>query len=160
MNRPAPISVFSDQRRTKSTTSSRTSCATHVAVRVPQGFFLTRCAPPSTRPGPRPWSAPSSPKTQSASVSPRPGGEDVLAFGRRLLRSRRTLFASGRTPSVAVPVLHTDRKPGPCLKDGAVERPPSPQQLMQAKLHLALGGPVILLFPLPFLPSAQALLPK
>src|SRR5271168_4774468 len=30
-------------------------------------LFLTRCAPPSTPPGPRPWSAPSSPKTQSAS---------------------------------------------------------------------------------------------
>src|SRR5205085_2558425 len=56
------------------------------------------------------------------------GGEDVPASGKQLLRSRRTLFASGRTPSAAGPVLHTDRKPGPCLKDGAVEWPPSPQQ--------------------------------
>src|SRR4029077_5302213 len=87
-----------------------------------------RCAPPSARPGPRPWFAPSSPKTQSVSVSPPPGGEDVPAPGKRLLRSRRTLFASGRTPSAPGPVLHTDRKPGPCLKDGAVEWPPSPQQ--------------------------------
>src|SRR5690348_9146160 len=31
----------------------------------PRLFFLTRCAPPSTRPGPRPWFAPSSPGTQS-----------------------------------------------------------------------------------------------
>ena len=37
-------------------------------------------------------------------------------------------FASGRTPSAAAPVLHTDRKPGPCLKDGAAEWPPLPQQ--------------------------------
>src|SRR5882724_11408121 len=87
-----------------------------------------RCAPPSARPGPRPWSAPSSPRTQSVSVSPPPGGEDVPAPGMPPLRSRRTLFASGRTPSAAAPVLHTDRKPGPCLKDGAVGLPPSPQQ--------------------------------
>src|ERR1039457_4054463 len=128
MNRPAPISVFSDQRRTKSTTSSRTSVGTQVAVRVPQGFFLTRCAPPSARPGPRPWSAPSFPRTQSVSASPPPGGEDVPAFGRQLLRSRRTPSASGKTRWVAAPVPHTDRKPEPCLKDGAVKSPPSPQQ--------------------------------
>ena len=48
-----------------------------------QGFFLTRCAPPSVRPGSRPWSAPSSPRTQSASVSPRHGGQGVPSFGRR-----------------------------------------------------------------------------
>src|SRR5713101_6421496 len=101
---------------------------TLISVRVPQGFFLTRCAPPSARPGPRPWSAPSSPRTQSVSVSPPPGGEDARSLGRRPLRSRRTLFASGRTPSAAGPVLHTDRKLGPCLKDGAVEWPPSLQQ--------------------------------
>src|ERR1700722_5482865 len=128
MNRPTPISLFSDQRRTKSTTSSRTSCGTQVAVRVPQDFFLTRCAPPSARPRLRPWSELSSPRTQSASVSLPPGGADVPAFGRPTLRSRRTLFASGRIPSAADPVLHTGQKPQPCLKDGAVEWPPSPQQ--------------------------------
>src|SRR5437899_12201760 len=47
MNRPALISVFSDQRRTKSTTRSRTSCGTHTLVRAPQDFFLRRCARPS-----------------------------------------------------------------------------------------------------------------
>src|SRR5580704_9208675 len=36
----APISVFSDQRRTKSTTWSRTSCGTHTLVRAPQDFFF------------------------------------------------------------------------------------------------------------------------
>src|ERR1700687_5427772 len=127
MNRPALISVFSDQRRTKSTTSSRTSCGTQVSVRVPQGFFLTRYAPPSARPGPRPWSAPSSPRTQSVSVSPPPGDEDAPSLGRRPLRSRRTLSASGKTRWVAAPVPHTGRKPGPCLKDGVVEWPPSLQ---------------------------------
>src|SRR5437588_2056566 len=40
MNRPVPTSVFSDQRRTKSTTWSRTSCGTHTLVRAPQDFFL------------------------------------------------------------------------------------------------------------------------
>gem|GEM_PF-3791407 len=34
-----PISVFSDQQRTKSTTRSRTSCGTHTLVRAPQDFF-------------------------------------------------------------------------------------------------------------------------
>src|ERR1700684_593678 len=128
MNRPTLISLFSDQCRTKSTTRSRTSCGTQVAVRVPQDFFLMRCAPPSAPPGPRPWFALSSPRTQSASVSPPPGGEGVRAPGRRTLRSRRTLFASGRTPLAAVPVLHTGQIPQPCLKDGAVEWPPFPQQ--------------------------------
>src|ERR1700677_3339004 len=128
MNRPTLISLFSDQCRTKSTTRSRTSCGTQVALRVPQDFFLMRCAPPSAPPGPRPWFALSSPRTQSASVSPPPGGEGVRAPGRRTLRSRRTLFASGRTPLAAVPVLHTGQIPQPCLKDGAVEWPPFPQQ--------------------------------
>src|SRR5580700_7632809 len=44
MNRPTPISVFSDQRRAKSTTWSRTSCGTQLPVRVPQMFFLVRRA--------------------------------------------------------------------------------------------------------------------
>src|SRR5271157_343736 len=70
MNRPTPISAFSDQRRTKSTTRSRTSCGTQTPVRVPQDFFLARCAQPSAQPVPRPWSAPSSPRTRSVSASP------------------------------------------------------------------------------------------
>src|SRR5580700_3392035 len=78
MNRPAPISVFSDQRRTKSTTWSRTSCGTHTLLRAPQDFFLKRCARPSTRPGPHPWFAPSSPRTRSVSASPRPDGRAFL----------------------------------------------------------------------------------
>src|SRR5215467_16049295 len=39
MNRPTPISAFSDQRRTKYTTRSHTSCGTQIPVRVPQDFF-------------------------------------------------------------------------------------------------------------------------
>src|SRR3989442_8846959 len=99
MNRPTPISVFSDQRRTKSTTWSRTSCGTQLPVRVPQVFFLARRAPPSTRPGLRSWSGPSSPRTQSVSVSPPPGDGDAPEPEKQPLRSRRTPFASGRTPS-------------------------------------------------------------
>jgi hypothetical protein len=47
---PAPISVFSDQRRTKSTIWSRVSCGTQTPVRAPQAFFLGRHAPPFARP--------------------------------------------------------------------------------------------------------------
>src|SRR5713101_5922671 len=95
MKRPTLISVFSDQRRTKSTTSSRTSCV---------------------------------PSTQSVSVSPPPGGEDAPSIERRTLRSRRTLSASGKTPSAAGPVLHTDPKLALCPKGAASEPQPSLQQ--------------------------------
>src|SRR5271165_2885235 len=126
MNRPTPISVFSDQRRTKSITWSRLSCGAQLPVKVPQDFFLARCAPPSTRPGPRPWSAPSSPRTQSVSASPPPDGGDAPEPERRPLRSRRTPSASGRTPSAASPVPHTGPRPEPCPEGGASEWPPSP----------------------------------
>src|SRR5713226_7179567 len=116
MNRPTPISVFSDQRRTKSTTWSRTSCGTQLPVRVPQVFFLARRAPPSTRPALRPWSGPSSPRTQSVSVSPPPGDGDAPQPEKQPLRSRRTPFASGRTPSAAGPVPHTGPRRAPCPK--------------------------------------------
>src|ERR1022692_3907771 len=125
MNRPTPISVFSDQRRAKSTTSSRTSCGTQLPVRVPQVFFLARRAPPSTQPGLRPWSAPSSPRTQSASASPPPGGGDAPEPERQPPRSRRTPSASGRTPSAASPVPHTGPTPEPYPKGAASEWPPS-----------------------------------
>src|ERR1700733_10751486 len=123
-NRPTPISVFSDQPRTKSTTSSRTSCGTQLLVKAPQDFFLTRCARPSVRPELRSWSELSSPRTRSASASPRPGGWDAPSPGTRLLHSRRIPSASDRRRWVAVHVPRTDRKPGPYLKDGAVEWPP------------------------------------
>src|SRR5271166_6133037 len=126
MNRPTPISVFSDQRRTKSITWSRASCGTQLPVRVPQDFFLARCAPPSTRPGLRPWSAPSSPRTQSVSASPPPGGGDAPAPERQPPRSRRTPFASGRKPSAAGPLPHTSPRPEPCPIGAASEWPPSP----------------------------------
>src|ERR1019366_3111845 len=112
MNRPAPISVFPDQHRTKSTTRSRTSCGTHTWVRAPQDFFLKRCARPSTRPTPRPWSGSSSPGTRFVVV--RLDGPGGPCPGRRQRRSRRTLFASGRIPLAATPVPHTDRKLAPC----------------------------------------------
>src|SRR2546425_5864204 len=109
MNRPALISVFSDQRRTKSTTRSRTSCGTHTLVRAPQDFFLRPCAQPSIRPAPHPSSGSSFPGTRSVVV--RLGGPDGSWTGRQPPRSRRTLFANGRTPLAAAPVPHTDRKP-------------------------------------------------
>src|ERR1017187_7405488 len=112
MNRPAPISVFSDQHRTKSTTRSRTSCGTHTWVRAPQDFFLKRCARPSTRPTPRPWSGSSFPGMRFVVV--RLGGPGGPCLGRRQRRSRRTLFASGRIPLAATPVPHTDRKSALC----------------------------------------------
>src|SRR5713226_7237079 len=109
MNRPALISVFSDQRRTKSTTRSRTSCGTHTLVRAPQDFFLRPCAQPSIRPAPHPSSGSSFPGTRSVVV--RLGGPDGSWTGRQPPRSRRTLFANGRTPLAAAPVPHTYRKP-------------------------------------------------
>src|SRR5271165_4986538 len=109
MNRPAPISVFSDQHRTKSTTRSRTSGGTHTLVRAPQDFFLKRCVRPSIRPTPRLWSGSSSLGTRSVAV--RLDGPGGSCQRRPQRHSRRTLFADGRTPLAAVPVHHTDRKP-------------------------------------------------
>src|ERR1019366_639765 len=123
MNRPAPISVFADQHRTKSTTRSRTSCGTHTWVRAPQDFFLKRCARPSTRPTPRPWSGSSSPGTRSVVV--RLGGPGGPCPGRRQRRSRRTLFSSGRIPLAASPVPHTDRKSALCPTSAVSEWQPS-----------------------------------
>src|SRR5205807_9366194 len=45
------------------------------------------------------------------SVVVRLGGPDGSWTGRQPPRSRRTLFANGRTPLAAAPVPHTDRKP-------------------------------------------------
>src|ERR1700680_1253752 len=123
MNRPAPISVFSDQHRTKSTTRSRTSCGTHTLVRAPQDFFLRRCARPSTRPTLRPWSGSSSPETRSVVV---PLGDlDGSCPETRQRRSRRTLFASGRTPLVVAPVPHTGPTPAPYPTSAVVGWQPS-----------------------------------
>src|SRR6516165_6648208 len=126
--RPTPISLFSDQRRTKSTTWSRTSCGTQLLVRAPQDFFLERHARPSTRPGPHPWSAPSSPRTQSVSASPPVDGWDVAGLGTRQLRSRRSPSASGRTPWAVNPVLHTGWKSAPCPTDAVSGWRPSLRQ--------------------------------
>src|SRR5580704_3803247 len=109
MNRPVPISVFSDQRRTKSTTRSRTSCGIHTLVRAPQDFFLRRCARPSIRPTPRLWSGSSSPGTRSVGV--RLDGPGGPCQRRPQRHSRRTLFANDRIPLAAIPAHHTDRKP-------------------------------------------------
>src|SRR3989442_7583358 len=109
MNRPALISVFTDQRRTQSATRYRTSCGTHTLVRAPPGFFLRPCAQPSIRPAPHPSSGSS--LTGTRSVVGRLGGPDGSWTGRQPPRSRRTLFANGRTPLAAAPVPHTDRKP-------------------------------------------------
>src|SRR5271166_4882077 len=109
MNRPAPISVFSDQHRTKSTTRSRTSGGTHTLVRAPQDFFLKRCVRPSIRPTSRLWSGSSSPGTRSVAV--RLDGPVGSCQRRPQRHSRRTLFANDRIPLAAAPVHHTDRKP-------------------------------------------------
>src|SRR5580704_10884481 len=106
MNRPAPISVFSDQRRTKSTIWSRVSCGTQTSVRVPQLFFLRQHAPPSVPPRPHPSSGSSSPDTRF--VHARRSGQAALSAERQPRRSRRTPSASGRTPSAGAPARHTD----------------------------------------------------
>src|SRR5215469_3833816 len=109
MNRPVPISVFSDQHRTKSTTRSRTSCGTHTLVRAPQDFFLRRCARPSIRPAPRPWSESFFPEIRFVVV--RLGGPAGYCPERPPHRSQRILFANGRTPLAAAHIPRTDRKP-------------------------------------------------
>src|SRR5215469_4030327 len=109
MNRPVPISVFSDQHRTKSTTRSRTSCGTHTLVRAPQDFFLRRCARPSIRPAPRPWSESFFPEIRFVFV--RLGGPAGSCPERPPHRSQRILFANGRTPLAAAHIPRTDRKP-------------------------------------------------
>jgi hypothetical protein len=73
-------------------------------------LFLKPHARPSVRPGPRPWSASCSPRTQSVSPSPRPEGRDVPSPGRRTFRSQTTPSASDRRRWVAVLFPHTDRK--------------------------------------------------
>src|SRR5271169_1324087 len=105
INRPALISVFSDQRRTKSTIWSRVSCGTQTPVRVPQLFFLGPHAPPSVRPALHPSSGPSFPDTRFVLV--RADGWCGLSAGKRRLRSRRTPSASGRTRLAGVPTRHT-----------------------------------------------------
>src|SRR5438132_9082816 len=123
MNRPGPISVFSDQHRTKSTTRSRTSCGTHTLVRATQDFFLRRCARPSVPPTPRLCSGSSFAGTRSVAV--RLGGPDGSCPERRQPRSRRILFANGRIPWAAAPVHHTDRKPALYPTDAASKWQPS-----------------------------------
>src|SRR5207253_3679656 len=119
MNRPTPISVFSDQRRTKSTTRSRTSCGTQIPVRVPQDFFLARCAQPSAQPGPRPWSAPSSLRTRSVSASPPLGGGDALETEKRRLSSRTVVSSSGGILLAAGLILYTAPRRVLCPQDAA-----------------------------------------
>src|ERR1700752_1998039 len=111
--------VWVFQRRTKSTTRSRTSCGTQLPVRVRQDFFLERCAQPSAQPGPRPWSASSSPRTRSVSASPPLGAGDALEIEKRRLRSRTVPSASGRTLLAAGLVLHTAPRRVFCPQDAA-----------------------------------------
>ena len=102
MNRPAPISVFSDQRRTKSTIWSRVSCGTQTPVRVPQCLLLARRAPPSAQPEPRLSSGSFSAGMQSA-----PGQRNgwlAVSARRQQPRSRRVPSASARRPSAGVPL--------------------------------------------------------
>src|SRR5437870_10834503 len=82
-------------------------------------LFLARCAPPSAQPGPRPWSALSSPRTRFVSASPPLGGGDALETEKRQLRSRTVLSASGRTPLDAGLVLHTAPRRVLCPQNAA-----------------------------------------
>src|ERR1039458_2802728 len=106
IKRPVPISVFSDQRRMKSTIWSRVSCGTQTPVRVPQLFFLGQYAPPSARPKPHPSSGSSFPDARFALA--RRSGRAALSAERQPPRSRRTPSASGRIRSAGAPVRHTD----------------------------------------------------
>ena len=128
---PALISVFSDQRRTKSTTWSRVSCGTQTPVRVPQCLFLGRRAPPSTQPEPRPWSGSSSTDMQSA--PDRRNGWSAASARRQQPHSRRIPSASGRKPSAGVP-LHRTTSRGLFLQ----QMPPQDGDLLLRRVLLAL----------------------
>src|ERR1051325_6579790 len=80
MKRPVLISVFSDQRRTKSTIWSRVTCGTQSPITVPQVFFLGPHVPPSTRLEHRPWSGSSS--------------RDMLS--RRAARDRMSIYSGAQ----------------------------------------------------------------
>src|SRR5262249_51401057 len=94
-----------------------------LSVKAPQDFFLKPRAPPSVRPGLRPWSGLSFPRTRSVSASPPLAGPDVPGPGRRPLRSRKTPSASGTRRWVVSCVPHTDLRLQPCPKDAASEWP-------------------------------------
>src|ERR1022692_4777859 len=117
MKRPAPISVFSDQRRMKSTIWSRVSCGTQTPVRVPQAFFLARRAPPSIRPGPHLWSESSS--QGSRFVPAWRNGWAALSAERQPFRSRRTPSANGRIPSAGGRACHIILRSEPAPTDAA-----------------------------------------
>src|SRR5215472_17122046 len=82
---------------------------THTLVRAPQDFFLRRCARPSIRPAPRPWSESFFPEIRFVVV--RLGGPAGSCPERPPHRSQRILFANGRTPLAAAHIPRTDRKP-------------------------------------------------
>ena len=93
LRRPFTASGF----QTKSTIWSRTSGGVQVLVRVPQDFFLTPCARPSTRPELHPWSGSSSPAARCVPV--RAGYCGGCWSGRQRIRFQRTPSACGRIPS-------------------------------------------------------------
>ena len=119
--RPAPSSVFSDQRRTKSTIWSRTSGGVQVLVRAPQGFFLSPCARPSARPELHPWSGSFSPTARCVPVR---AGDCRGSWSGRRRRFQRILSASGTTPSAAAPARRRASRLAPCPADAvSVWRP-------------------------------------
>src|ERR1035437_6464238 len=80
-------------------------------------FFLGRHAPPSTRPGPHPWSGSSSPDRRP--VPARLNGWVEILAERQPPRSRRDPSASGRTPWAGAPVCHTAPRSAPAPADAA-----------------------------------------
>src|SRR5215472_8994544 len=123
MKRPAPISVFPDQRRTKSTIWSRVSCGTQTPVRVPQLFFLGQHALPSVQPKPHLSSGSSAPDRRFVPVQA--DGWCVPFVEKPPLRSRKTPSASGRTRLAGVPVRHTDPRSALLPPNDASEWRPS-----------------------------------
>src|SRR5215470_8304222 len=84
----------------------------------PRLFFSAMCSA-ITPPKPRPWSAPSSPRTRSVSAFPPLGGGDAPETEKRRLRSRTVPSASGRAPLAAGPVLQTAPRLALCRQDAA-----------------------------------------
>src|SRR5215472_7781072 len=123
MKRPAPISVFPDQRRTKSTIWSRVSCGTQTPVRVPQLFFLGQHALPSVQPKPHLSSGSSAPDRRFVPVQA--DGWCVPFVEKPPLRSQKTPSATGRKRLAGVPVRHTDPRSALLPPNAASEWQPS-----------------------------------
>src|ERR1700678_2816501 len=105
--------------------------------------FLRRCAQPSIRLTPRPWSGSSFPGNRCVVVRREDAGGPCP--GRQQSRSRRTLSASGRIPSAAAPVRHRDPIPAPYPTSAVSGWKPSPPTCNASVLFACVLSVIVIL---------------